>query len=318
MNDPRPAADGKSARPYGEPMVAHVNPILPDDGVSGRSLFAVVAIMSFLAALTVGAVEIAHGIAGEWRGEMAREVTIQLRPMAGRDLDADARKAAEIAKLAAGVVDARAFGKEETDRLLRPWLGAGADLSALPVPRLVQVKVGAAAPDFDRLRRALSESLPNASLDDHRGFAAQLAAISNAVTLAGLAVLALVLAATTLAVSFATRGAVAANRTIVEVLHFVGARDSFVARIFERNFLAIGLKGGLIGGAVAAAVFGFARLVAPLLGPLSGGDGAAFFLGRLTLDGYGFLWIAAVAAAMALVTALSSRITVHRTLRGID
>ena len=319
LNDPRPAAEPKPARDYGEPMVAHVNPILPDDTVTGLSLLAVVAIMSFLAALTVGTVEIVHGAASEWRTDVAREATIQVRPMPGRDLDADVRKAAEIARAAAGIADARAFTKEETERLLEPWLGAGADLGALPVPRLVQVKVAAgAAPDFEPLRRALADGVPNATLDDHRGFASKLAAISDAVMLTGLAILALVLAATVLSVSFATRGAVAANRAVVEVLHFVGARDSFVARTFARHFLAIGLQGGLIGGAVAAALFGLARVLANAFGSFPGSGSAAFFLGHFALNLRGFLWIALVAAAMALVTALASRITVHRTLHAID
>ena len=38
LNDPRPTAEAKPASDYGEPMVAHVNPILPDDTVTGRSL----------------------------------------------------------------------------------------------------------------------------------------------------------------------------------------------------------------------------------------------------------------------------------------
>jgi cell division transport system permease protein len=317
MNDPRPVG-AKAARSYGAPMVAHVNSILPEDTVSGRSLLALVAIMSFLAGAAIGAVEIVHGAAAGWRGEVAHEATIQLRPTAGRDLDADARKATDLAKAAAGIAEARAFSKEETEDLLRPWLGAGTDLGALPVPRLVRLKIDEkATPDFDRLRRALSESLPNASLDDHRGFGNKLAALSDTVTLAGLAVLALVLAAAMLSVSFATRGAIAANRPVVEVLHFVGARDAFVAKIFARHFLVLGLKGGLIGGGAAAALFGLLRLLAPVLGPANG-DGSVFFLGRFALDASGFLWIAAGAAAIALITALASRVTVRRTLHAID
>jgi cell division transport system permease protein len=300
-------------------MVAHVNPILPDDTVTGRSLLAVVAIMSFLAALTVGAVEIVHVAAQEWRTDVVREATIQVRPMPGRDLEADVRKAAEIAKATNGVVDTRAFTKEEIGRLLEPWLGTSADLSTLPIPRLVQVKIAASAPpDFDRLRRTLADSVPSATLDDHRGFSSRFAAISDTVTLTGLVLLALVLAATVLSVSFATRGAVAANRGVVEVLHFVGARDSFVARIFARHFLTLGLQGGLIGGAVAAALFGLARLLASVLGSFPGSGDTAFFLGHFALNARGFLWIASIAAAMALVTALASRVTVHRTLRAID
>ena len=105
---------------------------------------------------------------------------------------------------------------------------------------------------------------------------------------------------------------------VVEVLHFVGARDSFVARTFARHFLAVGLQGGLIGGAVAAALFGLARVLANAFGSFPGSGNAAFFLGYFALNLRGFLWIALVAAAMALVTALASRITVHRTLHAID
>ena len=51
-----------------------------------------------------------------------------------------------------------------------------------------------------------------------------------------------------LSVTFATRGAMAANRPIVEVLHFIGANDGFIAGQFQRHFLVLGLEGGLIGG----------------------------------------------------------------------
>jgi cell division transport system permease protein len=315
VNDARPAP-AKLVR-YGEPMAAEINPLVPDDGVTSRALLALVAILSFLAALALGAMLIVQGVAGEWRADIAREITIELRPLPGRDLDADARRAEEIMKALAVVADVHAFTKADTQRLLAPWLGTGADLSALPVPRLVQVRIDAkAAPDLDRVRLALAAALPNATLNDHTGFASRLAAISDAVTLGGLGVLTLILAATMLAVCFATRGAVAANRTVVEVLHFVGASDGFVARTFARHFLVLGIKGGLIGAGAAAVLFGLARLLMSILGggPASG----AFFYGRLALDWRGFLWIAAIAAATTLTAALSSHFTVHRTLQRID
>ena len=64
----------------------------------------------------------------------------------------------------------------------------------------------------------------------------------------GIGVLALVLLATVLSVTFATRGAMATNRPIVEVLHFIGAKNGFIAGHFQRHFLLLGLKGGAIGG----------------------------------------------------------------------
>ena len=64
----------------------------------------------------------------------------------------------------------------------------------------------------------------------------------------GMAVLALMLSATVLSVVFATRGAMAGNGHIIEVLHFVGAEARFIAREFRRHFLLTGMKGAAAGG----------------------------------------------------------------------
>ena len=75
------------------------------------------------------------------------------------------------------------------------------------------------------------------------------AGLSTAV-IAGLAVLGLVLVVTVLSVTFATRAAMATNRPVIEVLHFIGAKDNFIAAHFQKHFLQLGLKGGLLGGGV--------------------------------------------------------------------
>ena len=80
------------------------------------------------------------------------------------------------------------------------------------------------------------------------------------------------LAATVLSVTFATRGAMAANRPIVEVLHFIGATDGFIAGQFQRHFLGLGLRGGLIGGGAALMLFGIASLFGDRLRRTAGGD----------------------------------------------
>jgi cell division transport system permease protein len=311
LAEDRKTPNGENVRPP--------NPILPHDSVAGSALIAVIAIMSFLAALTLGAVQIVHSKTAEWRADVTREVTIQVRPVDGRNFENDIRKAVEIARQNPGVIEARAYTKEESEKLLEPWLGAGIDFGSLPVPRLIRIRVQSTADSgLADLRRALSENVSNASLDDHRNWTERIASISKTVTLAGIAVLALMLIATALSVSFATRGAVAANRTIVEVLHFVGARDSYVANAFQRHFLIVGLKGGAIGGLVAALLFSMSRLTGDLMGALPGGNGAAPFFGQLGLSAMGYLGIAAIVPFIALITAISSRLTVHRTLRTID
>jgi cell division transport system permease protein len=294
-------------------------PIVPRDSVSGRALLTVIAIMTFVAALIVGAVGLVREAATHWRTDMVREVTIQVRPVEGRDLAAEIGKAVEVARRTRGIADARSLTREETGRLLEPWLGVGVDLSALPIPRLIVVRLAdKAEADLVGLRQLLSEQVAGASLDDHRAWSARLAAISDAILIAGLGMLSLVLVATVLSVSFATRSAVAANRAVVEVLHFVGARPSFIAHTFQRHFLAVGLKGGLIGGAAAAFFFALTGVVPGLISWIPGGDEAAMLTGQFSLDRQGYAGIVGIVALVAFVTALASRITVRWTLREVD
>ena len=214
-----------------------------------RSLAAVVAIMTFLAALTTGAVMMVVGTASDWQSDVGREVTIQVRPAAGRDIEADVRKAAEIARATPGIADVRAYTKQESARLVEPWLGSGLSLDDLPIPRLIVVKLASGArPDFAALRQTLAAQVAGASLDDHRGWIDRMRTMAGTAVAAGVAILALVLAVTVLSVTFATRGAMATNRPIVEVLHYVGATDGFIASQFQRHFLLLGFKGGAIGG----------------------------------------------------------------------
>ena len=84
-------------------------PIFHATLVAGRALIAVIAIMSFLAALTVGAVRITHTSTDAWHSELAREVTIQVKPSEGRDLDTEVQKAVAIAQKALGVTEAHAY-----------------------------------------------------------------------------------------------------------------------------------------------------------------------------------------------------------------
>src|SRR5262244_1916653 len=73
-------------------------PIVPQATISGRALVAVVAIMTFLASLTTGAVMLVRTAANEWQADVAREVTIQIRPVAGHDIEMEVVKAVVIAR----------------------------------------------------------------------------------------------------------------------------------------------------------------------------------------------------------------------------
>jgi cell division transport system permease protein len=294
-------------------------PIVPKSTIAGRALVVVVAIMTFLSSLTTGAVVMVYAAAGDWQSEVAREATIQVRPEPGRDVEADVSRAAAIARGVSGVADVQPYSKQQSMRLLEPWLGSGLALDDLPVPRMIVVRFAPAAHvDLARLRSALTSAVPSATLDDHRGFVGRMQGMAQAAVFTGLGVLALVLVATVLSVTFATNGAMATNRPIVEVLHFIGAKDGFIARHIQQHFLVLGLKGGLIGGSCALLLFGVMGLLDRWFAGTPAGEEFRALFGTYSIGLPGYLLICAQIVLIALVTALASRLTVQRTLASIN
>jgi cell division transport system permease protein len=294
-------------------------PMVPRNSISGRALIAVVAIMTFLASLTTGAVMLIAASASEWESDVAREVTIQVIPAPGRDVDATVAKAVALARGFPGIGDVRAYSKDESSKLLEPWLGGGLTLDELPVPRLIVVKIGAgAAPDISELRHTLALQVPGATLDDHRGWIERMRTMAGSAVAAGVGVLILMIAATMLSVTFATRGAMATNKPVIEVLHFVGAKNGFIAGHFQRHFLLLGFEGGAIGGGAAIALFALAGTISRMFSGTAGGEQTAALFGSFSIGISGYVAVLAQVALIAVVTALTSRQTVNRTLESID
>jgi len=294
-------------------------PLVPRNSISGRALIAVVAIMTFLASLTTGTVILVSGAASQWQADVAREVTIQVIPAPGRDLDATADKAAAVARTFPGIGDVRAYSKEESNKLLEPWLGSGLSLDQLPVPRLIVVKASPdAVPDLAKLRKVLAEQVPGATLDDHRGWIDHMRTMAGTAIAAAVAILILMIVATVLSVTFATRSAMATNKTVIEVLHFVGAKNGFIAGHFQRHFLLLGLQGGAIGGGSAIVLFALASLISGWFAGTAGGDQTTAMFGSFSIGISGYVAVLGQVVLSAAVTAMTSRQTVNRTLEMID
>ena len=314
-----PLVDLGDERPRLPARARILSPIVPRASISGRALVAVVAIMTFLASITTGAVLLVSASATEWQSDVASEITIQVRPQTGRNLDKDVAAIVDAMRTQPDIVDTRPFSKEESSALLEPWLGSGLSLEELPVPRVIVARIAPGSVlDLAALRRTVAQVAPGASVDDHRAWIERMRSMTGATVAAGLGILGLVIVATVISVSFATRGAMAANRPIVEVLHFVGAGDRFIADRFFRHFLLLGLEGGVIGGGGAMLLFGFSESIAGWFSGTAVGDQFAALLGTFSLRPSGYLVLAVQALMIAAITAWASRRTLFATLDDID
>jgi cell division transport system permease protein len=294
-------------------------PIVPAGNVVGHALMIVIAIMTFLACLTIGAVSLVQSTAATWQSQISTEATIQIRPVEGQDMEALLHQASTIAQGFSGVKSTGIIDRAATVRLLEPWLGTGLDIDELPVPRLVVVTLDEASPpDFSAIRSALVKDVPGASFDDHRAWVDRLVSMARSTVLIGMAVLGLVIAATVLTVIFATRGAMAGNEHIIEVLHFIGAEQKFVARQFERHFFWTAMKGALCGGALAMAIFlGIAWWSSRNLATPEADQATALF-GNFSIGSGGYTGVVLIILAVSVLTMITTRMTVIAHLRQVD
>ena len=303
------------AQATGFVMDKRPGPIVPKGTIAGHALVLVIAIMSFLAALTVASVSIISDATRDWQSDISRGATIQIRQVDGVDIEAELARAMTIARQTKGITSATVLSANESGALLEPWLGLDLAFDDLPIPRLIELTIDDPAKvDFSALSQALQQQVTGAILDNHRFWVERLRSMAETAILAGFTILFLVIAATVLTVVFATRSAMAGNKETIEVLHFVGASNKFIAGEFQQKFFALGFKGSLAGG--GAAMLGF--LILQLL--VRGDEGSAALdqmqalLGVVELGYTAYLGTFALVVVIAVFTAITTRLTVINTL----
>ena len=291
-------------------------PVVPAGSVTGSSLTLVITIMCFLACLTAGAVYMINQSASAWLKDIASEVTVQVEPQDNGDIEKAIRDVSAFLESQPGIAKVKALSVETSAELLEPWLGKSDGLKALPVPRLIAIEVDRTTPpDLEKVSKALETQFQGASLDDHRRWQQQIRTVTRSFALGGIAILLLVAAATTAIIVSATKSSMASNREIVEVLHFVGATDRFIAHEFEKHFLRLGVRAGLVGAAAALIVFG----TMPMLLQVLGGGSVTMtelhlMIGSGYLDVAGYVLLGIVVVVVAALCMLMSRLGVYRIL----
>ena len=293
--------------------------IVPTASVASNALTLVIAIMAFLASLTLGAVTLISDTARGWQSDISREVTIQIRPVDGVDMQGALDAAEKITLAYAGVAAVSIVDEATTAKLLEPWLGSGLNMDELPVPRLLKVELDADAPlDFTDLRSQLSAGVPGASLDDHRAWLDRLVTMASATIVGGFLIFLMMMASTVLTVVFATRGAMAGNKNVIEVLHFVGAEQGYIAGQFQKHFMVLGLKGAMAGGALAIVCFLIVGFWASGNFADPSADQVTALFGTFSVGLGGYVGVFILVFVIALLTAFTSRLTVFRHVGTLD
>ncbi len=289
-------------------MFAHRSDLPLDKDALSRFLPWLIAFMVFLAVLAMAGVLVLNATAARWDKGITGTLTVQIVP--DDDPSRDDDRLQKVLKILAETPEVDRFetlGDDKLLALLEPWLGTGAGVQDLPLPRLVDVELKPDAKlDVEALSRRLEARVPGVSIDDHSLWLERLVRFIR--TVEGLASLVLVLIAlaTVGTVVFTTRTGLAIHRNAIEVLHFIGAQDSYVAGQFAGRALTLGLKGGVVGLLLAAPTLWGIGVMAQQMD--SG------LLPDITLSPVHWAALAGLPVAVALIAMVTARLTVMRTL----
>ena len=227
-----------------------------DRDSTARFLPWIIGFMVYLAMIAATIALVVDHATQRWQRDLGGQVTVEPPMPPGEDSTARAERIdAAVNQIARteGVVSTRLLDETEVAYLLSPWLGDTANQLGIPLPDLIAVTVRPDAhPDLSDLAARLQDASPGAIIDDHADFNARAMNFLKTVEVLAVSLLALVLAATAGVVAFVARAGLSIHRRIVEIVHLVGAHDSYVARQFQAQAFRYGFVGAVIGTLLAA------------------------------------------------------------------
>ncbi|MEL7690810.1 cell division protein [Citromicrobium bathyomarinum] len=209
----------------------------------------VLAIMVALTVLAAGAGLSLGNLAGGARSELSGGATVQI-------LDADPTTRAQQANAAQEalqsmdmVAQSRLVPQEELDALLEPWLGTAGDAETVPVPALIDVRLGGrATPEaMERLRDRLADVAPDARIDAQSSWLQPVFSALRSLQYLALALVLLLAVTSAAAVFLAARSALGNNRETIAIVHLLGGTDGQIAQLFQRAVLFDSILGGAVG-----------------------------------------------------------------------
>ncbi|MBL6863639.1 MAG: hypothetical protein ISQ90_02515 [Rhodospirillales bacterium] len=213
-----------------------------------------------------------------------------------------------ILKETGGVIEVSLVPKVEVIQLLKPWLGTISESQTLPLPQIIDIQIDRSSGITpEKISNVLTIIVPDITVDDHSIWLIGLVKTLQSAELMALFILLLIIFIIIGTVIFTTRTGMGIHKQTIEVLHFVGAHDDFIARQFAIRGLVVGLQGGLIGFLFAIPIL---YVFDNLLQNLEEG-----FLPKAEVNIFVWLSVALVVPMISSITMLTARGTVLKSLK---
>lgn len=226
-----------------------------EDDDTSIFMYVLTSIYMYLFIVVLAIVMAINAMADSWEKDIMGSVTVQIIPVEDENKHIDAEKTLEqqnrvlqyVENLSA-VESVKALDAQTVEKLMTPWLGDKVDISSLPIPVLLDVKLKQNAElNYDEVTRGLRQVSENASVDNHRLWLNRLIKFATSLKNMALSVLFMVITICAFSIYYSTRTSLGINLNTIEILHIIGAKDDYIARQYAKNFAKIGFFSGIIG-----------------------------------------------------------------------
>lgn len=270
------------------------------------------AISVFLFSIALAAYFMISAVIKTWNSNIIDGLTVQIMP-SEQAISADEQtlrigKVIHFFEGLDGVKKVVPVNEEKIKRLIAPWLGANADIDALPLAKLIDVRLYDGKNfDFEKAADNLREIAPYASIDNHGIWLKQLVKSATSLKTLSIFVLTMVLVASVFSIMYAVSTSLKVHQNIIEILHIMGATDAYIAKQYAKRGFVVGLTASLIG------MF-FSMLCLRVISHLSSGLETGL-IGSAKLDGLHWFLLLCLPLGVAVLSMLTSYLSVKHTLK---
>lgn len=222
---------------------------------TGIFLQVMISIAVFIFSLTLAGVLSINSMLRNWNESILGSLTVQIMPLNESNREKSVSETLQHQKRTLEFLEAQDFvdtatplSDKQLDKLIKPWLGDGVDVSKLPIPRIIDVKIKPGVEvNFLKLADDLAEVSSQASLDNHKLWLNKLINFADGLKILALTILALVILVNSGAIFYTTQVSLGLHKNIIEILHIMGAKDTYIAQQYARRTGRLGLIGGVVG-----------------------------------------------------------------------
>lgn len=280
---------------------------------SSRSLSLIFSVLIFLLSFVAACVfTFSHGF-HNWGSSSSLKITVEI-PVSVHAPQEHASKVDQIIgelKDTSGVTNVQKVDPEKLKTMLKVWTGDTSANIDFPLPTLLDVEFDREHfSDIDSIKQRLRAISPDIAVENHNNWSQKLIIFGKSLRLITVLIGSFILFCAAIIVILVTKSALQAYYSTLDILRLLGAKDSYIAKIFQNQVLKSSFYGGIYGVVFAIpAVYAFMIVIK--------------HLGLEGLYWNSMLWrtiavVAIIPFTVALLGVLVSRITVLVHLRILD